>query len=133
MKPTVGDTWYRYEDERRAHLSISENSVESYFSTLSIVLREFTVDKVTPQGAWIRGFWRQEKEDGVFHMAGPESRRFVLLNARKRFACPTKMEALQSLLARRKKQRRIYKARLSHIEEAIRQVERMIETERSTA
>lgn len=124
----IGDIWYRYEDERNAHLSISENGVDSYFSTLSIRLHEFTVHKVTPKGVWLALYGPDD-----LHRIGEGSRRFVLLGARKRFACPTKTEALQSLLARRKKQRRIYMARLASTNEAIRLIERMIETEREAA
>jgi hypothetical protein len=46
-------------------------------------------------------------------------KKFVLKDARKRFACPTPEEAMESFIARKKRQRGILKAQLVHVEEAI--------------
>ena len=51
------------------------------------------IDRATPKGAWVCG-------------------RFVLLSATKRWACPTEEEALESFMARKRKQIRILSTRL---------------------
>lgn len=62
---------------------------------MTIQLREqtFTVAKVTPKGVWLEAPWFE--------------RRFVRLEAQKRFACPTRQDALQSLMARKSRQMRL--------------------------
>ncbi|UPT95468.1 hypothetical protein J4G48_0040655 [Bradyrhizobium barranii subsp. apii] len=55
------------------------------------------IDRVTPKGAWVCG-------------------RFVLLSATKRWACPTEEEALESFMARKRKQIRILSHRLKEAE-----------------
>jgi hypothetical protein len=55
------------------------------------------IDRVTPKGAWVCG-------------------RFVLLTATKRWAVPTEEEALESFMARKKKQIRILSTQLSRAE-----------------
>ena len=78
--------WYRYED-------ISTEA------GVSVFLREYYVRKTTRCGVWI------ESEFGY-------RRRFVLRSAKKRYACPTKAEALDSFIARKKRQKAILSARL---------------------
>lgn len=45
--------------------------------------------------------------------------RFVLLESRKRFACPTKEEALESFIARKEKQISIYNSKLKRAKESL--------------
>lgn len=52
------------------------------------------IERRTPKGAWVVG-------------------RFVLLTATKRWACPTEEEALESFIARKRKQIRILSTHLS--------------------
>lgn len=56
-----------------------------------IYLEAYKVIKTTPKGVWI-------------DMDGCGGKRFVLLDARKHFACPTKEEALISFRARKARQ-----------------------------
>jgi hypothetical protein len=72
----LSNTWYRYEDSR------TTNGIHVY-------LREFHVIKYTEKGAWIEQYGQE---------------RFVLKDARKRYACPSKEEALESFRARKKRQ-----------------------------
>ncbi len=94
--------WYRFEDRRYA------NSADQWGyatgSTLQVHLQEFPVISLTPTGAWleVRG-----------------SARFTKQDVRKRFACPTKQEALESFIARKKRQASIYEARAKGAHEAI--------------
>lgn len=103
----VGDTWYRYEDHRYASLTEWDE-----ISSVSVQVDEQTykVAKVTPKGVWLS--------------IGFGDRRFVLLDARKRFAHPTKEEALQSLKARKEAQMRILRTRLGYAERAVNLVDR---------
>ena len=71
---------------------------------LSLVLHRFPVLKMTPCGAQINVFGR---------------RRFVLLNATKRYACPTEAEAMESYRARKRRQVRILRHRLAEAEAAL--------------
>ena len=99
----VGDTFYRYED-----LLVSAG-VDEFDNPLGpaqvrVYLHQFQVIRVTPKGVWIDGWF---------------SKRFVLNEARKRYALPTKDEALQSFLARKERQASIYQTRVSRADQAI--------------
>ena len=74
-------------------------------SKLMLSKHEYPVVSVTPTGAWIDVFGRK---------------RFVKLNARKRYACPTEVEALESFRARKRRQIRILKHNLAAAEAALR-------------
>lgn len=94
--------WYRYEDARYSSgVDEWDNSLGSH---VEVHLHTFDVIRETKTGVWLLSF-------GV--------KRFAKLEARKRFACPTIEEALESFLARKARQSSIYKARLEDIEEAI--------------
>ena len=74
---------YRYEDNL---YSVIVDADREIFSTrVGLRCYEFTVLKFTPQGFWINNFVGE--------------RRFVLNTARKRFACLSKAEDLESFLA----------------------------------
>jgi hypothetical protein len=77
-----------------------DNVIPGYY--LRIHLSEYRIIKRTPKGAWIE----------LFPSFG-EERKFVLLTARKKFACETKEEALESFLARKTRQIRILEAQLT--------------------
>lgn len=73
-------------------------------------LKEFVLDKETPKGYWIRplmygymGLWKK----------------WIPKVSRKRFAYPTKLEALQSFIARKKKQIKYCKSDLYYAEETL--------------
>lgn len=71
-----------------------------------VVFETYEIVRETPKGVIIR----TEYND----------RRFVRLDARKRFACPTKREALESFIARTSKRIRLKKAEISYCEDALR-------------
>lgn len=64
----------------------------------------YRVIKRTAKGAWID--------------LGFGDKRFVLLTARKRYACPTQAEALESFIHRKERQATIYQSRLDKAENA---------------
>ncbi|KWA83995.1 hypothetical protein WL29_21765 [Burkholderia ubonensis] len=102
-KPEVGDTWYRFEDYRVGHADEWGDLVSV---SVQVSHREYTVTKVTPKGVWLSwGFGG--------------SNRFVLLGARKRFAHPSKEEALESFMARKTSQIRILEKQLEHVRTAL--------------
>lgn len=70
-----------------------------------LTLASYPLIKTTPAGAWIDVYG---------------SKKFVLLNARKRYACPTVEEALASYHARKQRQARILRHQLARAEAAAR-------------
>lgn len=103
-KPEVGDTWYRYEDRRHAVVNEFDDVVGTY---VKVYLTTLTVTKVTPKGVWV----------SLGQICAP---RFVLLSANKRYAAPTKEEALASLKARKARQISILEGQLGHARDAVR-------------
>jgi hypothetical protein len=65
----------------------------------------YRVDRHTPKGVWLDLGYPPEK--------------FVLKGARKRWACPTEGEAMESFLARKRRQRTLLRAQLDHVEQAL--------------
>jgi len=101
----IGDIWYRYEDKTYA-APLDEFDKPIGSPRLEVLLRSYQVMKHTTHGVWL-------SESGITFW------RFVLHNARKRFACPTIEEAKTSFIARKTKQARIYRARAQRAEEAL--------------
>lgn len=92
------ETWYRYYDVCYAP-PLNEYDEPVGSGRRSIELMEFEVKKHTPKGVQL-GFRFEEKPS-----------RFVLHNSRKKFAHPTKREAMLSFIERKKRQHGIYQAR----------------------
>lgn len=100
--PEGTEAWWRVEwksysscvDPERGYYTTS-SQLEAWF---------YQVAKTTPKGVWLNlGFtidWgTQPKEERIKLRNGDY--RFVLLDARKQFACPTIHEALESFIARK--------------------------------
>jgi hypothetical protein len=105
--------WYRFEDV--AYTRISDPERETWNSTLEIELLQFRVVRHTPKGAWITRALDRPFAD----LRADHDLRFVLRDARKRFACPTIDEARASFVARKRAQIRIYNARLRRAQQAL--------------
>jgi hypothetical protein len=89
---------YRYEDRRcSAGVDDFDNPLPGYH--LEFMCREFE----------IKMFMEKPK--------------FVLLTARKRYACPTKEEALESIRARKNRYNRILQARIGYNNDVLRRCE----------
>jgi hypothetical protein len=97
--------WYRYEN-RTVSTGWDSDYEVSTGSRVEVSLWKFRVLKHTPKGVWLQRY--------VVY----GDKRFVLRDARKRFACPTIEEALASFIARKDRQIRIHTARLREAEEA---------------
>ena len=91
----MGIVWYRVEDYQTA-APVDEFERVCGPSETHLRLRRFEVIKTTPCGVWLATF------------DGP---RFTRRDARKRFACPTLAEAIESFQARKKRQAAILMAR----------------------
>lgn len=111
----MSETWYRYQETHYAPPYDYEWGDWRGEGSTEIHLHEFTVVKHTPKGVWLT--------------AGYGDRRFVLKDAYKRFACPTKEEAFESFLARKKREIKIYKARIASAERALTAAEKLAEGE----
>ncbi len=98
--------WYRYEDVRYAS-SLDEWERPVGEGSSGMHLSEFPVLRETPCGVWLEGA-------GIYG-----GNRFVLRDARKRYACPTTAEALASFQARKERQKRILSAQLRHVERCL--------------
>ena len=96
---------YRYEDVMYAG-PVDEYGDNSGPGELRVELREYEVVKTTPKGAWIR-------------RSSIDSKRFVNLQARKKYACPTIEEAAESFRARKNAQIRINQARVVRAQRAL--------------
>ena len=84
-----------------------------YFTSgvLDIYHESYEVLKHTPKGVWIK------MPSGSF-----QDKKFVLLSGRKRFAYPTKKEALTALLYRKKRQIIILKNQLEQAENVVNKI-----------
>jgi hypothetical protein len=107
------EIWYRYEDVAYA-ASADEFGESRGHGTIEIHLNEYRVNRRTPKGV----FLDTGPLDGGWHSANAKQK-FVLLTARKRFACPTKEEAQASFIARKRRQIKIYEARADRARQAL--------------
>ena len=100
------DRWYRVVDGRyAAMLDEFERPIGGGGSYVSV--RTYPVVRETPRGVWLEsaGDYGQD--------------RFVLRDARKRFACPTLNEALESFRARKERQLKILTAQIRHVRKCL--------------
>lgn len=108
----MDEVWYRYDDVRYAAL-LDEYERPCGPGVLEVKLREYKVIRHTPKGVWLAFSF------GPLSAFSSAERRFVLNDARKRFACPTIEEAKQSFIARKTRQARIHHARAKQAEDSI--------------
>jgi hypothetical protein len=104
---------YKYKDVVYSPgLDPFDNPLPGYI--LKVELRQYKIIKKTPQGAWI------EYYNKPWEKYTPTNDKFVLLTARKKFACATKEEALVSFRAKKMKQIKILSAQLEKAKKALR-------------
>lgn len=112
----VGETWYRYVDVFYAP-PVDEFGRHMGDGAVGIHMQKFIVDKVTPKGVQLIPDFLQHRD--ADDEVRKESRRFVRTDATKMYANPTPYSARESYLARKKKQKRIFEARLRKVQELI--------------
>lgn len=98
---------YRYDDVAYSP-GIDEFDNPFPGSILKIELSEYKIIKRTNCGVWINLY------GGIL-----DSCRFVLLGAKKRFACPTKEEAMESFVKRKERQIKILSSQLDRTRKAL--------------
>lgn len=115
----IGDIWFRIEDHR-----VGTGYVDVYGDYVSTGtegrarLRYFRVERETPKGVWLRQIYGETYEPDDF--ISSDRPRFVLRESNKRYACPTKEEALASFEARKRKHTHILATRIDLINESVR-------------
>ena len=116
-------TLYRVEDYHREQGYMDfdgETWLGSGDYMTTLVLTEFPVQRETPKGYWIDDKSYEPRKT-------PNGWRFVLKNGRKKFACSTKTEAYESLLARKQAQIKILSTNLKCAEQAKARAEHWME------
>ncbi len=83
---------------------------DGYSTYVRIYLSKYPIIKKTPNGIWIDILFGRKKK-------------FILLSARKKYACLTPEEALVSFKARKNRQIGILNSQLLHTREALAQAE----------
>lgn len=105
------DCLYRY--EAKSYASFDSETEIIYRGSMYLHLTQYEIIKYTPKGAWIKCNGRK---------------RFVLLTARKKFACRNKKDALVSLLYRKRRQASIISSNLNNVKQAISICENKLKT-----
>ena len=101
---------YRYDDQKYSRgLDMFDEPIRGF--NTSVVLNKFEITKRTPKGAWVKLYGWDHKE------------KFVLLTARKQYACETLEEAKQSFRMRKRRQIKILTAQLEHVKLALQQID----------
>lgn len=98
---TGARVYYRYEE--RIFGSMDEFNQKINVESGRLILHHFSVIKETPCGVWIKLY--SDNINGI-------CKKFILTNARKKYACPTIEEARESFMARKQRQIIIYKQKL---------------------
>ena len=109
--------WYRYVDWPTA-APLDEWGDPIHSGGVHVHCKQYPVLKETPQGVWLQLSALYVNDELK------KDRRWVKRDARKRFACPTKEEALESFRARKRKQASIYRARANYADRALAKAER---------
>lgn len=99
--------WYRVEASRYAHWDGDSERVVGYDYTAQI--KEYKVLKHTPKGVWLDTAIFVPWAETSF---GERPKKFVKRDTRKRWACPTKAEALESFLQRKRRRVEILTAQI---------------------
>lgn len=106
---------YRYEDRTYSRgVNEFDDPLPGY--TLRVELYEYPIVKRTPKGAWIyTGLCFPMPLD----LEDRKEQRFVCLTRRKKYACETKEDAMESFRARKQRQISILRAQLQHAKNAL--------------
>ena len=111
--------FYRYEERR--YSDIDDFGIGGSSSYIRVNLITLNLHKETPKGYWIGyGSYAPSMLHG--------NSRWVAKSGKKRYAYPTKKEALMSFFKRKKQQVRILKNQLRTAETALRDAEGMLKT-----
>ncbi len=112
-EPKVGDVWYRYMDDLRIGTDEYDRA-EMRVSELTC-----SVLSVTPKGVWVADDTRSKY--GIIRncYGWIQGKRFILKHATARYAYPTKEMALESYVARKKRQISILSTQIKTAKDAL--------------
>lgn len=110
--PPDKHVWWRV--EIRSYSVCVDPDREEYGTARHIEFHWYEVLRITPKGAWLK---TEPFSSCLRH------NRWCARDARKRFACPTPVEAAESALARRSRRAKILEATLKSEREIIRRLE----------
>jgi len=99
----TNDIAYRYSDFSYAP-PLNEFDEPCGISRSAIQVEKYRIIKYTPKGIWIE------------YISSFNDKKFILLSARKQFACLTKAAALISFKTRKTRQQSILQAQLKHLD-----------------
>lgn len=108
--------FYRYEDERAESFGLSGSLFPCQARVKMVV---FDLVKETPKGYWIR------KHTGINPSVYLAKKRWISATSRKRYAYPTKKEAMVSFKARKNAQIKILRGSLEQAEDALNKANNM--------
>ncbi len=112
----IGDTWYRYQE---VHYSGPVNDYGDPIpnsGTVEVHLVKFAVTRITPKGVWVAEHMPMRHD--------PLYDKLIVHSWRKKYAHPTKWEALTAFKARKRRNISIYEARIRSIRKALEYAER---------
>ncbi len=115
--------FYRYEIRQDSDFNDFGDAPAPLFPHVRLKLKTFNLHRETPEGYWIG--YGHTTEGGL-----RSGSRWVSRTAKKRYAYPTKEEALRSFRARKRQQVRILKNQLRTAETALRDAEGMLKNEK---
>jgi hypothetical protein len=107
----IQEYWYRYQAFRQSYGTDEWDESTGYHIRLSCF--EYRVIKHTPKGVWLQQPYCPKNK-------------FVLKNAKKRFAYPTKREALISYIARQKRRLSILRSQIEDSKMGLHVADRML-------
>jgi len=113
----VENRFYRYEAVEYAVLDANGEAVSPTFPNPKIELREYVLHKETPKGYWI-GY------DGFSSISSYQ--KWVSKTAKKRYAYPTKKEALYSFIKRTERRIKILSGQLDSSKYALQKAKNIV-------
>lgn len=108
------EIWYRYDYERYSP-GVNDYGDPLPGVVIQLRVKTFFVQRRTPKGVWLCQFWGPEASAESLHTAP----RFVLLSARRRFACPSLEEAKTSFIVRKLREISIHQRRVETAKAAL--------------
>lgn len=114
FKNIAEEVWYRYDNwiEAQGGIDAIGEWVRTGPGHVRLKLSEFPVVSHTPKGVWLS--WGFIDENGQY-----TKDRWVSNTSRKKFAYPTKEQALESFIARKRRQVLISKVRMIAAQDAL--------------
>lgn len=119
------EKWYRYRETHYA-APLDEYDRPCGQGSTKIHLDEYEVLKTTEKGAWIKlGVTWADDATSLEDKFRVVEKRFVRKDGKKRFACPTRAEAMEQFRQRKRRHREILSAQIARVDRALREAEKI--------